>query len=93
MTSHLGLHPSFPVLPLLSSSLTVFFAIIETTIFIPFLRAAEVDAPAANKTCRLWWNAWLTPGLLTVFSVVPPGVGLGIYGARYSLAGSIEWKL
>lgn len=92
-STQLGLHSNFQVLPLISSSLTVFMAIIETTIFVPFLRAAEVDAKAASKTCRLWWNHWLTPGLTAIFSIIPPGVLLGIYGARHSPAGSLEWKL
>jgi hypothetical protein len=89
----IGLHPSFPVLPLLSSSLTVGFAVVETTIFNAFLRAAETEPKAASKITRLWWNSWLTAGLTTIFSVVPPGVILGIWGAGHSPAESLEWKL
>lgn len=92
-TSHVGLHPSFAVLPLLSSTLTVFFAVVETTIMFPFLRAAEVDARAAGKIARLWFENWLTAGLCTIFAVVLPGVILGAYGAYHSPPDSLEWKL
>ena len=92
-TTQLGLHPSFAALALISSSLTVFYALVEPTIFIPFLKAAENDAAAANKTCRLWWKSFLSLGLSTIFAIVPAGIMLGIYGAWHCPRGTVEWNL
>ncbi|ETN43312.1 uncharacterized protein HMPREF1541_02471 [Cyphellophora europaea CBS 101466] len=93
MTSQLGLHPSFAVIPLVSQSLTVFFAGVETTIFISFLRAAETDHAAVQRTARLWWKQWLPWGLSTIFAVTLPGICAGVYAARQLPSDSLEWKL
>ncbi|KAK5219116.1 hypothetical protein LTR99_006502 [Exophiala xenobiotica] len=82
-----GLRPT-PILtiPLISSSLTLFYAIVEPTVFIPFLQAAKEDAPAANRIVRLWWMNYLPSGLVTIF------VG-GLYAARHLPENSIRRKL
>ncbi|KIW14695.1 hypothetical protein PV08_07479 [Exophiala spinifera] len=89
-----GLRPS-PALtiPLISSSLTVFYAIIEPTIFLPFINAAKIDAPAANKTIRLWWNDYLPAGLVTIFSIGLTGVVGGINAATHFPHYSLSRKL
>lgn len=92
-TTHLGLHPSFAVVPLISQSLTVFYALVEPTIFVPFLRAAETDRAATQRVTRLWWNAFLPYGLTTIFGITLPAIGAGIYAARQLPSDSLEWKL
>lgn len=52
-TVHLGLHPSFAVVPLVSQALAVFYALVEPTIFVPFLRAAGTDQAATQRVVRL----------------------------------------
>jgi len=92
--SSLGLKPSLAVtIPLISSSLTVFYAILEPTVLYPFLRAAEEDGPATNKVVRLWWANFLPAGLTTIFSVTVPSVVGGIYALRYFARDSLRWKL
>lgn len=92
-TTQLGLHPSFAVIPLISQSLTVFYAWCEATVFVPFLRAAETDNAATQRVTRLWWNNYLPYGLVTIFGVTLPGIGAGIYAARQLPSDSLEWKL
>ncbi len=72
------LRPSSAItIPLVSSSLTVFYAIVEPTILVPFLQAAKEDLPATSKTVRLWWSKYLASGLTTIFGVVLPTVFSG----------------
>ena len=92
-TTQLGLHPAFAVIPLISQSLTVFYAVVEPTVFVPFLRAAETDPAAAQRVTRLWWTNYLTFGLTTIFSVTLPAIIAGIYAARQLDSNSLEWKL
>lgn len=92
-TTQPGLHPSFAVIPLISQSLTVFYAICETTTFVPFLKAAETDPAATQRVTRLWWNNYLPYGLTTIFGVTLPGIAAGIYAARQLPSNSLEWKL
>jgi len=92
-TSTLGLRPSPATIPLISTSLTVFYAIVETTIFIPFLRSAEEDLPATSGTVRRWWTHYLPAGLATIFSVTVPTIVSGLYALRSYPRGSLHWKL
>lgn len=87
------LHPSFAVIPLISQSLTVFYALVEPTIFVPFLRAAKTDRAAAQRVTRLWWTHFTPLGLTTIFGVTLPAIGAGIYAARQLPSNSLEWKL
>ena len=89
-----GLRPS-PILtiPLISSSLTVFYAIVESTVFYSFLSAAKQDAPATNKVVRLWWTNFLTPGLTTIFGVTLPTIIGGVYALRHLPENSLKWKV
>ena len=54
-TTTLGLY-STPLLaiPLVGSSLSVFYAATETVIFYAFLRAGDEDPAATRKVVRLW---------------------------------------
>jgi hypothetical protein len=80
-------------IPLISSSLTVFYALVEPTILVPFLKAAEEDLAAASKTVRLWWSNYLPAGLITIFAIVLPTVVSGSYALRYFPQDSLRWKL
>jgi hypothetical protein len=92
-TAHLGLHPSFAVIPLIFQSLTVGYAVVEYTMFRPFLRAAEADRPATQRVTRLWWTHFLSLGLTTIFSVTLPAIFSAIYAARKLPSDTLEWKL
>lgn len=89
-----GLRPS-PVLtiPLVSSSLTVFYAIIEPLIFNSFLAAAKEDAPATNKVVRLWWNNFLIPGTSAVVASTLPSLVGGLYALKHLPENSLRRKL
>ncbi|KAG9768112.1 hypothetical protein ABEF93_001648 [Exophiala dermatitidis] len=69
-------------IPLLSSSLTVFYALVEPTIFIPFIKASKEDLATTSKMIRLWWTNGLPLGLAVVFSVTLPTIIGGIYASR-----------
>lgn len=89
-----GLRPT-PALtiPLISSSLTLFYAMVEPTVFIPFLRAAKEDAPAANRIVRLWWMNYLPSGLVTIFGTCLPSVVGGLYAAQHLPENSLRRRL
>lgn len=92
-TTKLGLHPSFAVVPLISQSLTVFYAIVEPTVFIPFLRSAETDRAATQRVTRLWYSHFLNLGLTTIFTITLPAIGSALYAARQLSSNTTEWKL
>jgi len=77
--TRLGLHQTFSVMPLVSSSLCLFYAAVETTIFVPFLRSAKTDPSATNRVVRLWWDNFLKYGLYTIFSVTLPTTAAALY--------------
>ncbi len=59
-TTTLGLRPDLALtIPLLSSSLTVFYAMMEGAVFRSFQQAAKKDPAATAKVMRSWWNAFL----------------------------------
>jgi hypothetical protein len=93
-TTLLGLRPSLPLLvPLVSSSLTVFYAAMETSVFYSFQQSAKKDPSATAKVMRLWWNAFLPPGLAMIFAVTIPGIAGGIFALRFYEQGSRMWNL
>jgi hypothetical protein len=79
--------------PLLSSSLTVFYAIMETTVFYCFQQSAKRDPRATAKVTRLWWSAFLPPGVSIAFAVIVPGIVGGAYALRFLERGSLQWNL
>jgi hypothetical protein len=90
----LGLRPDLALtIPLLSSSLTVFYAVMEGTVFYSFQQSAKTDIAATAKVIRSWWTAFLPPGLGLIFAVTIPGVAGGTYALRYFQRGSLEWNL
>jgi hypothetical protein len=94
-TTQIGLHPTVAIVPLISQSLTVFYAIVEPTIFIPFLKAAdsEPDRAATQRITRLWWTHFLNYGLATIFSITLPAIVTSVWAARQLPSDSLEWKL
>ncbi len=78
----LGLRPNFATIPLISSSLALFYAVVEGTIFAPFLRSAETDPTSTNRTLRLWWTHYLPYGLCTIFGVTLPSAATALYALR-----------
>lgn len=93
-TTTLGLRTSPAlVVPLLGSSLTVFYAFTETAIFYSFLRAAEHDSPTASKAVRLWWTYFLPPGVSLIFATTIPTIIGGYYTLKDFPHGSYQWKL
>ncbi len=89
-----GLQPDLAVIiPLLSSSLTVFYAIMEGTVFYSFLQSAKKDPAATAKVMRTWWTAFLPPGVSLIFAVTIPGIFGGTYALRYFEQGSLKWVL
>ncbi len=104
MPSKLGLG-SPATLPLLTTSLTLFYALVEPTIFIPFLRAAaepddeesqtQAAAAAANRAIRKWWTYYLPYGLSTIFALGMCNAVAGIYALRQlpTKTRSLEWKI
>ncbi|KAJ9614266.1 hypothetical protein H2200_002402 [Cladophialophora chaetospira] len=93
-TTTLGLRPDLALtIPLLSSSLTVFYAIMEGTVFYSFQQAAKKDPTATAKVMRSWWNAFFAPGITLIFAVTLPGIFGGTYVLRYFEQGSLEWNL
>ena len=75
-TTMLGLRPQLDLaltIPLLSSSLTVFYAIMEGTLFYCFQQSAKQDLPTTAKVMRLWWSAFFAPGVSLIFAVTVPG--------------------
>ena len=92
-STQLGLRSSFAIVPLLSSSLTVFYAFVEPTIFIPWLRSADTEASATNRALRIWWNHFLTPSLTTILSITIPTIVSGSYALVKMPAYTREWKL
>lgn len=92
--STLGLRPSLALtIPLVSSSLTVFYAVVEPTIFYSFLHSAKTDVAATSKVVRLWWTAFLPPGLALIFSTTLPSIVGGAYALRYFQQGGLKWNL
>lgn len=93
-TTTLGLRPNVALtVPLLSSSLTVFYAIVEPTILHCFLQSAKKDLSATSKVVRHWWSSFLPPGLFLVVCTTLPGIIGGSYARRYFPAGSLKWNL
>lgn len=92
-TTQLGLHPSFAVIPFVSQALTVFYALVEPTVFIPFLHAAHTDRAATQRVLRLWFNSFKSFGLITIFSVTLPAIISGFYAARQLPLDTLQWKL
>ncbi|KAK5063119.1 hypothetical protein LTR84_005195 [Exophiala bonariae] len=80
-------------IPLIGSSLTVFYAFTETAIFYSFLRAAEHDPATASKAVRLWWTYFLTPGVSFIFATTIPTIIGGYYTLKDFPQGSYQWKL
>ncbi|EXJ82537.1 hypothetical protein A1O3_06350 [Capronia epimyces CBS 606.96] len=80
-------------IPLISSSLTVFYALLEPTIFYPFIKESKDDLAASSKAVRLFWTNWLPLGLAGIFSVTLPSIVGGIYAARYFPEGSPKRSL
>jgi len=93
-TSTLGLrsNPSY-ILPLVGSSLTVFYAFTETAIFAAFLRAADHEPAHTSKIVRHWWSAFLIPGTSLVFATTLPTIISGSYALKHLSRGTAEWKL
>lgn len=92
--STLGLRPDLAVtIPLVSSSLTVFYAIMEASVFYSFQQSAKQDPSATAKVMRMWWNAFLPPGLVMIAAVTLPGIAGGTYALRYFEQGSLKWNL
>jgi hypothetical protein len=91
--THIGLSTSFAVLPLLSSSLTVFNALVQPAIFIPFLRASDTDLKATNRVLRLWFGHHTPYALSTVFAVILPTVFAGGYALTKLQHGTRQWNL
>ena len=89
----LGLRPNFATIPLISSSLALFYAFVEVTIFIPFLQSAQTDPKIANRALRLWWTNYIPYGLCTIFSVVLPGAVAGVYALRHLPRSSLDFTL
>lgn len=90
----LGLHTSPGlVVPLIGSSLTVFYAFTETAIFYSFLRAAEHEPATTSKTVRLWWTYFLVPGVSLIFATTIPTIIGGYYTLKDFPQGSYQWKL
>ena len=80
-------------IPLLSSSLTVFYAILEGTVFYSFQQSAKQDSAATAKVVRSWWTAFLPTGVSLIFAVTIPGIAGGAYALRYFEQGSLKWNL
>jgi hypothetical protein len=91
--THIGLSTSFAVFPLISSSLTVFNALVQPGIFIPFLRATDTDLKATNRALRLWFNYHTPYGLSTVFAVILPTIFAGSYALTKLQYGTRQWNL
>ncbi|KEF57674.1 uncharacterized protein A1O9_05592, partial [Exophiala aquamarina CBS 119918] len=81
------------ILPLVGSSLTVFYAFAETAVFSSFLRAADHDPATTSQVVRHWWSAFLVPGTSLVFATTLPTIISGSYALKYLSRGSSEWKL
>lgn len=65
----------------------------EATVFYCFQQSAKQDLPATTKVMRLWWKAFLPPGLTLIFLVTLPGIIGGYYNLRYFPQGSRDWNL
>ena len=78
----LGLPTNFATIPLISSSLTLFYAVVEGTIFEPFLQSAKSDPKATNRTLRLWWTNYTPYGVCTIFGVTIPSAAAGLYALQ-----------
>ena len=91
--TRLGLHPSFAILPFLSSSLTLFYAFVEPTVFIPWVRSADTELTATNRALRIWWNHFYTPSLSTILSITIPTIFTGGYAIAKLQSHTREWRL
>lgn len=89
-TSQLGQQTKLLALPLVSSSLTVFYAAVEVAIFIPFLRSAETEPAATSKVVRLWWNYFLFPGAGFVLATTFTSMIAGGYAIRNLPSNTLE---
>lgn len=93
-TTTLGLHSSPNlIVPLIGSSLTVFYAVTETTIFYSFLRAADHDPANTSKAVRQWWTYFLVPGTSLIFATTLPTIIGGSFALKSFPHGSPKWKL
>ena len=93
-TLGLRLQPDLSLtIPLLSSSLTVFYAIMEGTVFYCFQQAAKKDLLSTTKVVRFWWTSFLAPGVSMAFAVTLPGIIGGIYARHHFEQGSLGWNL
>jgi hypothetical protein len=92
-STQLGLHRSYAVVPFLSSSITLFYAIVKPTIFIPFVRAAETDRVATNRVLRRWFNNFSAANLSTILSITIPTIITGGYALRRLPASHPDFKL
>ena len=70
------------VLPPISSSLALFYAFVEITIFLPFLQSSAVKDYDVNRAIQLWWNNFFGYGMSTIISLGIASLVSGIYAAR-----------
>ncbi len=82
-SSTLGLQPNLALtIPVISSSLTVFYAVVEPVVLYSFLQAAKKEHGATSKVIRLWWQAFLPPGLGLIALTTLPSIIGGTYASR-----------
>ena len=89
----LGLPPKFATIPLVSSSLALFYAVVEYTVFEPFLQSAKSDPRTTNRALRLWWSNYLPYGFCTIFSVPLPSAAAGLYALQHLPRESFHFSL
>ena len=76
----LFIHPV--TLPLLSTSLNLFFSFAEHVTFSAFLSAAASEPKSTARVIKLWWRANYYPSLATILSLGVANLGGGIYALR-----------
>ena len=69
------------VLPLLSTALTLFFAVLEYTTFIAFLRASGTRDHDNHRSIQLWWHHSYYLSLATILSLEAANLSAGSYAA------------
>ncbi|EXJ78423.1 hypothetical protein A1O1_08823 [Capronia coronata CBS 617.96] len=80
-------------IPLISSSLTVFYALVEPTILYPFVKESKDQLSTTSKAVRLWWSNFLPLRIATVFATTLPSIIGGVYASRYFPADSSKRTL
>jgi hypothetical protein len=79
------------VVPLLSTTCGIFFALVEKTVFDAFLESAKTDHANTSRAVHLWWTNYLKAGVATIVSIAITTLAGGVFTTRQLETYSRPW--